>query len=352
LTANRPVDVAVQGVNPAQHPDWDKLLALHPRRSFFHGAAWAKVLESTYGFTPTYFAINKAGAIQALLPLMEVDSWLTGRRGVALPFTDDCQPLSSGDDSFGRLVKSAMDFGRDRGWRYIELRGGKELFEGASPSLSFYGHCLNLVEDQDLMFAQLGGSVRRAIRKAVRCGVTVEISSSLDAIKTFHSLQCKTRKLHGLPPQSFAFFRNIYEHILSRNLGIVVLARHQGRLIAAAVYFHLGQQAIYKYGASDRSFQHLRGNNLVMWEAIKWHARNGSTTLDLGRTSLMNEGVRRFKLGWGVEEKLIEYVKYDLRQERFVSEPDESFGWYNRCFQMMPVFLSRMIGAALYRHWA
>ena len=128
--------------------------------------------------------------------------------------------------------------------------------------------------------------------------------------------------------------------------------RHQGRLVAAAVHFHLGQQAIYKYGASDKSFQHLRGNNLVMWEAIKWHAQQRLTTLDLGRTSLANEGVRRFKLGWGVEEKSIEYVKYDLRQDRFLSEPDESFGWYNRCFQMMPVFLSRMIGAALYRHWA
>src|SRR5581483_7530437 len=125
--------------------------------------------------------------------------------------------------------------------------------------------------------------------------------------------------------------------ILSRNLGIVVLASYQGRLIAAAVHFHMGRQAIYKYGASDKSFQHLRGNNLVMWEAIKWHARNGSAHLDMGRTSLTNEGVKRFKLGWGSEEQRIDYVKYDLRQDRFVTDSDESFGWYNRCFQAMPV---------------
>lgn len=352
LAANRLVDAAAQPVNPAQHRDWDKLLAQHPHHSFFHGAAWARVLESTYGFTPAYFAVQKAGAIQSLLPLMEVDSWLTGRRGIGLPFTDHCGPLASNDESFGQLLKNAVDFGRNRRWRYIELRGGRELFEEASPSLSFYGHRLNLVADQDLMFAQLSGSVRRAIRKAAKSGVTVEISRSLDAIKAFHSLQCKTRKLHGLPPQSFAFFRNIYEHVLSRNLGIVILASYRGNLIAAAVHFCLRSQAIYKYGASDKSFQHLRGNNLVMWEAIKWHVRNGATTLDLGRTSLTNEGVRRFKLGWGVEEKTIDYVKYDLRQDRFVSESDESFGWHNRCFQMMPVFLSRVVGHALYRHWA
>lgn len=352
LAANRQVDAAVKRVNPIQFQDWDKLLVQHPHHSFFHCAAWAKVLESTYGYTPTYFAINKAGAVHSLLPLMEVDSWLTGRRGVSLPFTDDCRPLSSDDNSFGRLVANALDFGKERGWRYIELKGGRELFEGASASLSFYAHRLQLSQDQDLMFSRLSGSVRRAIRKAVKSGVTVEISRSLDAVKAFYSLQCETRKMHGLPPQSFAFFRNVYEHVLSRNLGMVALARHGGRVIAAAVHFHLGQQAIYKYGASNKSFQHLRANNLIMWEAIKWHARNGSTMLDLGRTSLTNEGVRRFKLGWGVEEKSIEYVKYDLRQDCFVSEPDESFGWYNRFFQMMPLSLSRMIGTALYRHWA
>ncbi len=349
---NRPVHVAVQPVNPARCKDWDGSLTRHPDHSFFHSAAWARVLESTYGFTPAYFAINNGDGLQSLLPLMEVDSWLTGRRGIALPFTDDCHPLSSDDDSFGRLVKSAVDYGRARAWRYIEFRGGRGLFEGASPALSFYNHRLNLLNDEDLMFARLGASARRAVRKAVKSGVTVEISRSLDAIRAFHALQCKTRKTHGLPPQSFAFFQNIHEHILAQNRGIVVLARYEGHVVAAAVYFHLGRQAIYKYGASDRSFQRLRGNNLVMWEAIKWHASNGCTTLDLGRTSLANEGVRRFKLGWGVEEKTIDYVKYDLRRDQFVSEPDESFGWYNRCFQMMPVALSRMIGAVLYRHWA
>ena len=349
---NRPASAAVQPVNPADCKDWDGAVARHPDHSFFHSAAWAAVLERTYNFTPGYFAINKGGRIESLLPLMEVDSWLTGRRGIALPFTDDCHPLASDPESFRRLVQSAVEFGKARGWRYIEFRGGNSLFAGASPSLCYYTHSLDLLNDEVAMFGRLSSSVRRAVRKAIKSGVTIELSSSLDAVKAFHALQCKTRKLHGLPPQSFRFFRNIHEQVLARNLGIIVLACYQGRVIAGAVHFHLGRQAIYKYGASDRAFQRLRGNNLVMWEAIKWHAHNGSTSLDLGRTSLANDGVRRFKLGWGVEEKTIQYVKYDLRRDCFVSEPDESFGWYNWCFQVMPVALSRMVGAALYRHWA
>ena len=283
---------------------------------------------------------------------MEVDSWLTGRRGIALPFTDDCEPLYYDAAAIQRLIQGALKFGRARGWKSVEWRGGQELFGETPASLSFYGHTVELVEDQDRMFARLDSPVRRAIRKAEKGGVMVTISQTLEAMKVFYSLQCKTRRKHGLPPQPFAFFQNIFEHILSKNLGMIAIASCQQRPIAASVYFQLGTRAVYKYGASDEAFQDLRGPNAVMWEAIKWHARNGATTLHLGRTSIENGGLRRFKLGWGAGEQKIEYFKYDMRKDRFITETDESTGWYNRAFKLLPTGLSRLIGALLYRHCA
>jgi len=89
-----------------------------------------------------------------------------------------------------------------------------------------------------------------------------------------------------------------------------------------------------------------------MWEAIKWLAHNGAKNLDLGKTSLANDGLRRFKLNLGALEKKIDYVKYDLRQNRFVTETDGVSGWHNAVFRAMPVFMSRVAGGLLYRHWA
>jgi hypothetical protein len=283
---------------------------------------------------------------------MEVNSWITGRRGIALPYTDECEPLYSDPASIQRLLQAALEYGRSRGWKSVEWRGGRELFEGAPPSLAFYTHSVALEADEERVFARLESSVRRAIRKAEKSGVTVTISQSLAAMKVFYKLQCQTRRKHGLPPQPFAFFKNIFEHILTRNLGMIAIASHQQRPIAASVYFQMGARAVYKYGASDEAFQQLRGANVVMWEAIKWHARNGAKTLHLGRTSLGNEGLRRFKLGWGATEQKIEYVKYDLRHNRYVTETDETTGWYNRVFNILPMGLSRLIGAVLYRHCA
>lgn len=343
---------AAQCVNPVRFPNWDTLVASYSKYSFFHSAAWAKTLEETYGFQPFYLTVAGAGTGNALLPLMEVDSWLTGRRGITLPFTDDCGPLYQDAATARGLVQHSFELGKSRGWKSIEFHGEKELFPEAPASLSFHGHSLNLEKGEEALFAGLEASVRRAIRKAEKRGVIVTASQDLDAMKIFYALQCQTRRKHGLPPQPFNFFRNIYRHVLSKNLGMIVIASNQNHPIAASVYFQMGARAIYKFGASDESFQHLRGANLVMWEAIKRLARNGAKTLDLGRTSLGNEGLRRFKLNWGAHEYKIEYVKYDLRRDIFITEIDAVTGWHNRVFRALPMGLSRMIGAALYRHIA
>ena len=320
--------------------------------SFFHGSAWAKVLAESYGFTPVYFTAGKADEIKSVLPLMEVNSWLTGRRGIGLPFTDECEPLGTNSKTFQELFQTAVEFGKTRGWKSIECRGGRKLFGEAPASLSFYGHVVQLVSDADKQFEKMDSSVRRAVRKAEKDGVTVVVSQSLDATRDFYSLQCRTRKRHGLPPQPFSFFLNVHRHILSQNRGMVAVASHGGRKIAAAVYFFLGGRAIYKYGASDLAHQHLRANNLVMWEAIKWLARKGATQLDLGKTSLAHEGLRRFKLQFGATEHAIEYLKFDLQQAKYVIETDGVAGWHNRVFRAMPVFMSRLAGSLLYKHWA
>jgi hypothetical protein len=67
---------------------------------------------------------------------------------------------------------------------------------------------------------------------------------------------------------------------------------------------------------------------------------------------MANEGLRRFKLGWGTSEDKIKCFKYDFRKKIFVTDSDDAFGWHNRIFQSLPNFVSRMTGKMLYRHWA
>ena len=369
-----------------------------PDFSFFHSAAWTRVLVETYGFTPVWQAAGTSllprdpqrevcveGArppnepqkrslfeesspspqpsppgrgrscsrvLASILPLMEVDSWLTGRRGIALPFTDECPPLCESEAEFKTLFQNAVEWGRSRGWKSLELRGGRKFMGDAPASVAFYSHRLDLTAGETKLFENMDSSARRGVRKAEKDGVTVEVSQSEEGMRDFYGLQCLTRRRHGLPPQPWSFFLNLWRQIMSQNQGMVVLAGWGGAKIAGAVYFFLGGRAIYKYGASDYRRQNLRPNNLVMWEGMKWLARQGATSLDLGKSSLAHDGLRKFKLNLGAREEQLEYIKWDLRRNQFQVETDGVTGWHNQVFSRLPLFLSRRAGEMLYKHWA
>jgi lipid II:glycine glycyltransferase (peptidoglycan interpeptide bridge formation enzyme) len=190
------------------------------------------------------------------------------------------------------------------------------------------------------------------VRKAEQNELTIDFSQSLAATKTFHTLHCLTRKRHGVPPQPFSFFANIQCHVLAQNQGWVVLARRGQVTVAGAIFLHSGRSVIYKYGASDLKFQHLRANDLVIWAAIQKYAGEGFESLDFGRTSLHNQGLRHFKLGWGTQERRIDYVRFDLRKKRYVTVSEKRARMLGRLYRFLPGFLTKFTGVLLYKHIA
>lgn len=349
-TTERGGSIAIE--NPLERTSWDAdLAASFPTASPFFQSSWVRVLASTYTYTPQFLVRRDAGRLCAVLPLMEVRSWLTGCRGVSLPFTDECAALTEDAQDLDSLYRRALDLGRARNWRYLELRGTRPNDPQAVPSLSFFEHALQLENNPAALLSRFDSSVRRALRKAETEGVAVEISTSLESVRTFYRLFGQTRRRHGLPPQPFEFFRQIHQHLLAPGQGMTVLARWRGQPIAGAIFFRQGKRALYKFGASDDTQQHLRGNNAVMWKAIEHLAGGGCTELDFGRTSLTNEGLRRFKRSWGTTERTTDYFRYDLRANRFVSTPDQAAsGLHTRVFRALPMGISRLFGALTYKH--
>jgi len=328
----------------------DNLLQTLPGASFFHSSAWARVLAESYNYKPVYFTAQDGDRLTALLPMMDVRSFLTGKRGVSLPFTDYCEPLMDEAAAFKNLFTQAIQHGRKQGWKTIELRGAGEFLKDEPHSSFFYGHTLELKQNPDALFSAFRDSTKRNIKKAAKEKVEVKISRDMEAVKAFCDLNGLTRQQHGLPPQPFTFFKKVHEHILSRDQGFIILALYDGKPIAANVYFHFGDTLIYKYGASDKNYQNLRANNLLMWEAINWGCGNGYKSLCFGRTEPENEGLRQFKAGWGAREYEIRYFKYDLQQNAFMGEQSGTAHQYKKIFTRMPIPALKIMGKFLYRH--
>lgn len=337
-------------INPIDFPNWNESLRLLPGHTFFHTSSWAEVLHRSYGFKPLYLTLWQGGVLSALLPCMGIDSLITGKRGVSLPFSDYCEPLVSNPEQFLEMLAAAIAFGKKQNWKTIEFRGGETSLQNEEPSEWHYGHTLDLAEGPQKLFASLRSSNRRNIQKAEKEKIDVAVTTSPDALKAFCRLNALTRRDHGLPPQPRQFFQCVYDQILSKDLGFVALAMLKSKVIAANVYFTFGDQIIYKYGASDRVFQHLRANNLVMWEAIKWGSDRGYKTLCFGRTEPENEGLRQFKSGWGTREHLIKYFRYSLQKETFIKAPIRARSVYGSIFSKLPISILDFMGRLLYRH--
>jgi lipid II:glycine glycyltransferase (peptidoglycan interpeptide bridge formation enzyme) len=239
--------------------------------------------------------------------------------------------------------------GKQANWKYIEFRGENQFLRGSSTLTHHFTHTLTLAKDEKKIFSSFKSNVKRNIKKAQKENLKVELSHTLESVDEFYRLNCTTRKHHGLPPQPYSFFRKMYNHIIAPQNGFVALAVHQAKPVAGAVYFHHAGEAIYKYGASDRKYQKLRPNNLVMWQAIKWYCRNGYKTFNFGRTEPNNLGLRQFKRGWGTRERLIYNYTYDLTKDEFV-KPNITFKTSYNLFKILPLPILKATGRLLYRH--
>jgi hypothetical protein len=346
----RTAGVRLARVNPLESAEWDSLLSGNANAGFFHGSAWARVLNETYGHRPCYFCRFDGDRLLDLLPIMELSTIWGARRGVSLPFTDSCPPIKSSIDVAGDLYAAAMAYGKERCWRFLECRGKVGDWPGSSVALAFLGHWIDLTCDEQVLFKRLDPATRRGILKAQSNSVRIGFSTEPAAMLTYYRLHCANRRRHGVPPQPKRFFENITKWVLATDQGVVVTAYVGDKAVAAAVFVHFGKQAIFKFGALDYAFQSLRPNNLVMWAAMRHYRERGLHTMDLGRTSVTNGGLRRYKLNLGAREEAIEYTRYDFKDRRFVSCVDRAETWANHFFRLLPGPVFRLAGELVYPH--
>ena len=319
-----------------------------PEAGIFHSAAWARALHTGYGFrTRLFLAETSTGGIGAAVPVTPVYNWPFGARSVSQPFSDECPILGRDAPARHFLYESIGTHAGRQGWRHWELRGAGAP-ESAIPATRFHGHEVALNPADLPCPAQAAPSVHRAVRQAVRAGVTIEISTDERALRRFHTLYCRTRLRHGAPPAPWTFFAAIGRELIEAGRGIVALATRSGEDLAGAVFLIHGHRAHYKYGASNPERHHHRPNHLVMARAAAWCARQGCTDLDLGRTSLGADGLRRYKLSWGAAEHPITYTRLQPRTGRHLSAPDRAGAWQANVFRRLPLPLLRAIGAVLH----
>jgi CelD/BcsL family acetyltransferase involved in cellulose biosynthesis len=329
---------------------WLDFIASRSESTIFHHPAWMDTLAESYGYRPFVLAAcDGSGQIKAGLPLMEVRSVVTGRRWVALPFTDYCMPLSSDREALGQLARDLGSLYQAGSVPKIEVRWELPARPAIQSQVAYHLHTLRLTSDPEVVMKGFKRTHRQNIGTAENRGVHIERGTDLEHLRRFYEMQVGTRRRFGIPVQPWKFFELLGKHVFARDLGFVLLAYADGQCLAGGLFLHWQQTLTYKYAASSDEGQEYRPNNLLSWTAMRWGCENGYTAFDLGRTGLENGGLARFKRGWGAEEQPLTYCTLGAASPG--TDDGRLMSYMETVIQRAPPWVCKAAGALLYKHF-
>ena len=342
-------------VEPTRDVRWAELVERHPRASVFHTVGWLEALRRTYGYEPMAFTTSAPNSeLKNGLVFCRVDSWLTGRRLVSLPFSDHCEPLCDSVEDVNFLIRYLQTRLEHQGWKYLELRPINGNFSqtpdgiGFVPATRYFLHTLSLSPDLNELFRGLDrDSVQRRIRRAEQAGLVEKCGRSDDLLKDFYSLFVITRGRHRLPPTPYAWFRNL---IQCQGKALEIHLAYQDETpVAAILTLKFRDVVYYKYGCSDARFNRYAGIPWLLWKAIVAGKSNGAMEFDMGRTEEDNAGLLAFKNHWVQPPKRLIYWKFPLTPFSNLTDNWKS-KLAKRLFSCMPNRLLTVTGKFIYRH--
>jgi len=341
-------------IDPLTDARWRRFIVHHPKASIFHTPQWLECLQRTYGYIPLAYTSTRSGEqLQNGLVFCRVNSWITGRRLVSLPFSDHCDPLTYDATSIPELLQEVERTNSTPRTKYIELRPldsqNAEYLKSAGMQVSarFYHHRIDLKHGKDAVFARFHRDcVRRKIRRAGREGLESRIGRSDALLEDFYYLMLLTRRRQRLVPQPFAWFRNL-RNSLSDSLTFRV-AYHKARPVASIITLTDKNCMVYKYGCSDERFSALGGTQMLFWQAIQEACDKNYAEFDLGRTESDNAGLIAFKERWGALRTELTYWRCPPAHKP--ARIPDSAGFLRQALVLVPLRALQLAGTILYRH--
>lgn len=342
-------------LDPIQDSRWARFLERHPDASVFHSIAWLKALRLTYGYQPIVFTTSSPTSELANgVVFCDVNSWLTGRRLVSLPFSDHCEFLGDSSEALNFLIRHLQTISRRQHWKYLELRPIHRNFGGAAeeiglrPSATYLLHTIDLRPTLDELFRSFDRDcVQRRIQRAERAGLIEKCGRSDDLLKDFYTLLVLTRRHHGVPPAPYTWFRNLVQF---QGLALEIRVAYKDRTpIAAILTLRFRDVVYYKYGCSDERFKKFGATPWLLWKAMIDGKSNGGNEFDMGRSGSENSGLIEFKSHWSPHAKQLVYWRFP--ETSSLDRLDSSkMKTAKRIFSHMPRGVLVVTGRLAYRH--
>lgn len=320
MQAVRTSTLSGDAASSAQVAAWDEFVLAQPRAHLLQLSRWG-ILKSRFGWEARIVTINDMDEIQAgALVLLRRLPFVAAKMAY-LPMG----AYISGSTSHERLWNAIRRKSRAA---FLKIEPGA-FAVGQAPDLAAMGFfrspqtiqpaatiIIDIDADDEAIMRRMNQGTRRKIRKSLAGDILYKEGAEAD-LPEFNRLMQQTGARNEFGVHNAAYFAAVHELFMPER-GSLLLAEHEGELLAAIMIFAVGETASYLYGASSRSKSNLYATYGIQWEAIQWAKRRGCRYYDLwgvpdhDETTLEAEfrnrsdglwGVYGFKRGWGGEVK-------------------------------------------------
>ena len=293
------VSIAVEGDRAA----WDAFVAARDTTARgaapeaeaatgYHEWAWRGVFTRAFAHTPVYLTARRGGAIEGVLPLVEIRSRLFGRSLTALPFVNYGGVVADTDEAARALVDAAGAEARARRSRHVEIRHIGRRF----PDLPCRQHKVSMwLRLAPGLWDGFDRKVRNQVRKAEKSGLAA-VTGGAELLAEFYAVFARNMRDLGTPVYS----RRLFEEVLSAfpDRARITVVRLGARPVAAGVTYRSGLRVEIPWASSLREHNNLCPNHLLYWHALQAAQAGGAEIFDFGR-STPHEGTYKFKAQWG-----------------------------------------------------
>lgn len=333
-------NIKVSALTPSDEPAWQAYVNAHPDATIYHTLEWRDILYNEYRFKPMYLMAKEDGKVVGVFPILLLKN-LRGRRLVSLPFSIYGGPLADGAEITSALIWKCMEMVKEGKASSVEIKPHTHIGDNVAELEAVecgIGTTIDLAAGIDILWKRL--TDRNDVNRAVREGLSFSISDG-DTLDRFYRLQLMTRKRLGLPIPSIRYYRSFFDKMSGRvKLGLV---EKEGIPAAGGLFFVHKSTILYALGASDQKYLHVRPNDLLIWEMMKWGCEKGFKVFDLGTTQMNDRGLMHFKEKWGGKEALVKRYFYPAVQK--LSNREGSV-----LLKMLPLPVSKVMGPNVIRY--
>ncbi|MBN2415904.1 GNAT family N-acetyltransferase [bacterium] len=226
---------------------------------------------------------------------------------------------------------------------YLELRGGYINRSLVTPRDHYYSFRLDLSPGPEALLSGMRKSMRRAVKRSLENGLTMETIAGDGAVDEFYRLHARDMRRFGTPVQSRRWIEALCSRFPEHHRFTRV--KHRGKVVAMFLIRKFADTVSEVIGNDLPAYRDLTPNIFIEWQLIRTACSEGFRYYNFGR-SIRESGTYFFKEGWNAVPVPLPYGYY-LHRGRSIPDTSQSSGsrtMIARIWKRLPLAVVNRVG--------